>query len=215
MESQRMNDDYQFTVDWTSHHFNDWRTWLGHLVDRPAMGCEIGSFEGRSAVFWMEEILTHESSSLLCIDPWGYAEEQEICRGGLATNLPLKFDFERIYRTFQHNTRHWANRIATRRASSREVLPSLADCRLDFAYIDGCHLACRALEDAVLVWPKLRPGGIVILDDYDWTSGMEPPPGWNLENLHPKLGIDAFLQVYHGQYDRAEIRGGQAMVRKR
>lgn len=38
----------------------------------------------------------------------------------------------------------------------------------DLVHVDGDHSALGALNDLVLCWPKLRPGGVLILDDY-WT----------------------------------------------
>lgn len=211
-----MTDECKFSADWTSWHFPRWREWLGHLVGTPATGCEIGSFEGRSAVFFLQEILTHQYSRLICIDPWEYSEEQEICGGeGTDTRVPEQFDLQQIKRHFIHNTKRWHDRRTINAASSRDVLPNLTNRSLDFGYIDGSHLACRALEDGVLIWPKMKPGGIVIWDDYEWTANRPPPAGWQVEPMRPKLGIDAWLAAYHGQYDRLDIRGGQVMVRKR
>lgn len=83
-----------------------------------------------------------------------------------------------------------------------------------FAYVDGSHLACAALEDAVLLWPRMAHGAILIWDDYDWRDNKPPPPGWPDEIMRPQAGIDAFLRVYAGQYDAMEHSLWQIKIRK-
>jgi predicted O-methyltransferase YrrM len=77
----------------------------------------------------------------------------------------------------------------------------------DFVYIDGSHLARCCLEDSVLVWQLVRPGGIVIWDDYIW----RPPPGRTSPTC--KVAINAFLECYAGCYEELE-KGRQVKVRK-
>lgn len=63
----------------------------------------------------------------------------------------------------------------------------------DFIYIDGDHHAASVLEDAVLSFPLLKKGGIMIFDDYRWGEQLETTP----ERLNiPKPAIDAFLDIY-------------------
>ena len=63
----------------------------------------------------------------------------------------------------------------------------------DFVYIDGSHQAADVLEDAVLSFRLLRPGGILIFDDYLWRNYPQP-------QLNPALGIDSFLAAFAGRY---------------
>jgi hypothetical protein len=40
----------------------------------------------------------------------------------------------------------------------------------DFIYIDGSHMRVDVLLDAVLAWQLLKPGGFMVLDDYEWNE---------------------------------------------
>ena len=66
----------------------------------------------------------------------------------------------------------------------------------DFAYIDGSHTAYDVLQDAILVHPLLKVGGIIIFDDFGW---KDP------NNLHPtnspELGITCFYNAYQIFYE--------------
>jgi hypothetical protein len=77
----------------------------------------------------------------------------------------------------------------------------------DLVYVDGSHAAPDVLADAVLSWPLLKTGGIMIFDDYLW--GQDPRP----EHC-PRLAIDGFLSFHRGWFDvlHAEY---QIAVRKR
>lgn len=205
-----------FGPDWTSQHFPDWTRWLGHLAGQPFRAAEIGCFEGRSTVWFCEHLLTNPAAQLICIDPWGYEDERSIVPGG-ATAIAEQFDWEQIFQRWQANVRPWWPRLAWYREPSRRAIPRIPgppQRPLAFAYVDGSHLASAALEDAVLLWPRLAPGGILIWDDYDWRQNKPPPPGWPGEVMRPQAGIDAFLRVYAGQYDELEHATWQIKIRK-
>src|SRR5262249_5922150 len=55
-----------FAYDWTSPHFPGWNAVLGSR-DRSLRILEIGSYEGRSAIFFLNYFPT---SRLICVDWW-------------------------------------------------------------------------------------------------------------------------------------------------
>lgn len=60
---------YRFSSDWMSKCEADWHALLGSLKGQPEVRVlEIGSFEGRSAVWLLENVLTHPTSRLTCVD---------------------------------------------------------------------------------------------------------------------------------------------------
>lgn len=168
-----MVEQLAFTQDWTTRHFPRWREVLAPFVGKERLrGLELGSFEGRSAVFFLQEICTHPTSRLICVDQWHNAE---------------------IYGRFLSNIlaigRH--DRCEARKGDTHQMLRCMKQ-RFDFIYVDADHKADAVLTDAILAWPLLVSGGVLIFDDYRWQS-----PGV----LAPKIGIDAFLQAFDGQYE--------------
>lgn len=71
--------NYIFTSDWFSTNIPLWKKLLQNYKDKPNLKfLEIGSYEGRSAVWLMENILTQENCTLTCIDTFeGSAEHTE------------------------------------------------------------------------------------------------------------------------------------------
>src|SRR4051794_40685706 len=57
-----------FTSDWTSWHFPNWMAVLEPFRSAPARILEIGSWEGRSALFFLNYL---PQSRLTCVDTFG------------------------------------------------------------------------------------------------------------------------------------------------
>lgn len=178
--------DKEFSSDWTSWHFTNWMTILGARRQDPLRVLEIGSWEGRSALFFLNYL---PQARLTCIDTFGgnLEHHRDAWFAALVPETERKFDA---------NTAAFSARIEKRKGSSRDVLPELGieQRQFDLAYVDGSHLAKDVYADAVLTWSLMAPEGIVILDDYEF--------GLNESEVErPKLGIDAFLTSIVGQYE--------------
>jgi predicted O-methyltransferase YrrM len=188
-----------FTSDWTSRNFPTWIEVLRPWRQQPVNIVEIGSWEGRSALFFLNYI---RCSRIVCIDPF---TGNAIHRNNPAMAAHL-LELETI---FDANVASFADRIEKIAAPSSTALPQLAVSgrRFDIAYVDGCHLASDVFSDAALLWPMIVASGIVIFDDY--TLAIDP----NVEQ-RPKVGIDRFLELFAGQYTIVRS-GAQMIVRKK
>jgi hypothetical protein len=140
-----------FTHDYFSANIPLFERFLGDLKDRPCHLLEIGTWEGRSAIWMAQNIATHRSSSVETIDAY---ENPKLRRNLAAANGKVTFHF----------------------GPSAEVLRTLPLDAYDFVYIDGCHWTINVLEDAVLGFRLLKRGGIMAFDDYLWDD-----PEWNQE----------------------------------
>lgn len=165
--------ELDFTQNWTTHHFTTWAQVLASLAGKERLrGLELGSFEGRSAIWFLQHICTHPTSKLVCVDLWS---NKQIYSRFLANILAAEvFD-----------------RCETRKGDSHMMLRTMRQ-RFDFVYVDADHRGHAVLTDAVLAWQLLVSGGILIFDDYLWQK-----PGI----IPPKKGLDAFLEVFDGQYE--------------
>src|SRR3954468_24495430 len=69
----------QFTEDWFSGHVPHWeRLFFGELEwkpDAPRRLVEIGCFEGRSTLWFLENLLRHPESRIVCIDTFNGGTE--------------------------------------------------------------------------------------------------------------------------------------------
>lgn len=178
-----MSDD--FTVDWCSTYFNKWAAICRKY--KPQTVLEIGSFEGRSTKFWLEQPSTKE---IVCIDTWdGSVEHHDID----VSDIELRFD----------KNHGWRSNVCKMKGKSIKVLSTLQSTHeqfFDLIYIDGSHDPKDVLADTVLSFSLLKIGGILIFDDYLWINRMRFGP-WHGELPtellpHPKPAIDAFCNIY-------------------
>jgi predicted O-methyltransferase YrrM len=175
-----------FGSDWTSGHFANWVKLLGRYRGVAARVIEVGSWEGRSALFFLN-YLPH--CKLVCVDTFQGSEEHKTNQEAFADALPG------IEARFDANLAAFVDRLEKIKASSAVALAELGieGRRFDIAYIDGSHRAADVYSDGVLTWSILVRGGIMIFDDYEWSDIPEP-------HRSPKLGIDRFLSAFDGQY---------------
>ncbi|OUL22762.1 hypothetical protein BV378_22830 [Nostoc sp. RF31YmG] len=192
---------YQFTQDWFSIHIYLWQQVLKNFANLPNLKfLEIGSWEGRATSWLLDNILTHESAKITCIDTFKGSCEHQNLDADCIKSLETRFDFN-IALTGS------ADKVEKNVGISQEVLRTLPLDTYDFLYIDGSHIASDVLEDAVLGWRLVKVKGVIIFDDYNWPEVKDNP------TQHPKLAIDAFLTIFR---DKIQIifKGYQVIIQK-
>lgn len=168
---------YHFTEDWFSPRINLWYQTLKFLKNKPNLkALEIGTYEGRSALWLLENILTSKTSQLVCIDSYP-GPRLKIIEERFRANLKMS-NFE--------------DRLKLIVARSDVALPQMMDWQFDLIYIDGQHEGEQITYDAEICWKLLKAGGILIFDDYKW------PPHLS-KGQSPEVAIDAFLEKYKDQ----------------
>ena len=181
----------EFTQDWFSNNTAKWSKTLKELAGKPNVkALEIGSYEGRSAVWLLQNVLSHPTSHITCVD-----------------NFDVN-NSEAIQRRFLNNMSQFRRQYKLMIGSSSDMLkvPAILKQRFDIIYIDANHHARHVLEDAILSFAVLKPGGIMIFDDY--TDNKEH------DNNCPKPAINAFLEAYANEVQVLHI-GWQVFLKKR
>jgi tetratricopeptide (TPR) repeat protein len=190
---------YQFTQDWFSRNVPIWQEFLQPYAGQPNLNAlEVGSWEGRSACWLLEHVLTDATARLTCIDTFEGSPELKGLAGSDRQSLEARFDFN-IGLTGS------ARKVIKQVGNSYEMLRSLPLNAYDLIYIDGSHAASDVLTDAVLCWGLLKRSGLLVFDDYDFA-------GQNLD-LNVKLGADTFVAGFAGKLAIVH-RSHQLLVRK-
>lgn len=169
-----------FTEDWFSHNIPNFETCMSAIPDKKLF-LEIGAFEGRSTCWLLQNGLA-DKGSIVCIDPFSGNVEH----GGI--------DFVAVEGRFWSNVREAeksTQTVSLMRTTSYKALAEMIGFKyvFDFIYVDGSHAPDMALTDAVMSWGLLKQGGVMLFDDYLYPH--EPT----------KVGIDAFLAGFEGQYE--------------
>jgi predicted O-methyltransferase YrrM len=197
--------DYKFTQDWFHWAPEVWKQLIPMLPGEPGSRefLEIGSFEGRSAV-WIVENMMHDGDILGCIDTWEGGEEHGDEDMG---TVEERFDHNIAILRAKYPERFIDQYKDTSRVALAEIMQGGRSPTFEFIYIDGSHIAKDVLTDACMAWPLLKPKGIMVFDDYLW--------GEPRDILHrPKIAVDAFINAFAEEIDIVHV-GYQLIVRKR
>ena len=182
--------EFSYTSDWASPHHSNWETWFAGYRDQPNVRVlEIGSFEGRSAVWFLNCLLTHPTARLVCVDPMPWP-----------TNPPRP--------RFRHNIRLTGKdrQVTLLQERSEIALTNLQPASFDIIYIDGAHEAINVLADGIYGWELLKTGGLMLFDDYLWEPDLP-------EYKRCQGAIDLLLKQF-GSKKTVLHKGYQALIRK-
>ena len=115
---------------------------------------EIGSYEGRSALFFLNNF---KDSNIHCVDTWSGSDEHD------------DFDFDVIEKNFDSNTSAFQSndRLKKFKMNSNEFFLSNSK-KYDLIFVDGDHSSIQVEIDINNSWKILNNGGYLILDDYMW-----------------------------------------------
>lgn len=133
---------------------------------------EIGSYEGRSAIFFLNNFT---NSNIHCIDTWSGSDEHD------------NFDFNAVEKNFDSNTSTFQlnNRLKKFKMTSNEFFLSNSK-KYDLIFVDGDHSCDQVKIDINNSWKFLNKGGYLIFDDYMW---------WFYKDLkkNPSSSINNFI----------------------
>jgi predicted O-methyltransferase YrrM len=183
----------EFSFDRVTVHAPEWLRWLAPYVGQPGIeALEIGSAEGRSALWFLDNILAGPGSRIHCVDP---------------------FPNEGSFHCFQANTAEAqaAGRLRlTRAPSSATWLSILESTDLpDVIYVDGHHHEAPVFNDLVNAWYVLKPGGLLMVDDTALAAAPHIAGG-------PGPAVLRFLQEIpiHAELFTSSTAFGQMALRK-
>ena len=167
-----VDSNYFFTLDIFSHRIEVWTEQLRSLIGAENINAlEVGFYQGMSACWLLDTILTHETARLSCIDENYHPKLREnISKTGSESKVNL---------------------LA---GNSHELLADLAPASFDLINLqDRCKLTDHAEKNTELAWQLLKPQGLIIFNYYGWRN-----PSNGKED--PKIGIDRFLNSIKGQW---------------
>ena len=134
---------------------------------------EIGSYEGRSAIFFLKNF---NGCNISCVDTWSGSDEHDI------------IDFKLIEKNFDLNTEFYqSNKHLTKYKMTSNEFFKKNHKNFDLIYVDGDHSSDQVKIDLINSWNSLKNGGFLVLDDYMW---------WYYKDLkkNPSTSINDFIK---------------------
>ena len=163
------------------------------IEDKPINYLEIGVFYGANIVSVADSYAKHPWSKMYAIDPFESYEDYKEYE---------TLDFGKVYETFTENTKHFKEKLVITRGYSYDELPNFQNNFFDIIYIDGNHDFAYVMADAILSFAKLKVGGYMIFDDYDW--------GWT----GVTEGASTFMKYHKSRVESLGVHNGQAFLKK-
>jgi predicted O-methyltransferase YrrM len=183
--------DYSFLGSWGSGS-EHWSKAIQKYNPAARKFLEIGSYEGKSAVFLLDCVFQrHESYNLFCVDTWEGGEEHE------QAEMPLaEFNFDLNVRKALGKEGGNGFNVTKLKGASRLVLANLISTghagTFDFIYVDGSHQCPDVLTDLTLSFILADVGGLIVCDDYTWFPNVR----WGSLLHSPKMAIDSFANCF-------------------
>lgn len=180
-----------FKNDWFSHNEKHLKVFLKDYIGKKSNFLEIGCNEGRSTIWFLQNILTHEDSRITVMDTFNHSYSYK------KSNAKVT-ELEKV---FKDNIKELGEDIAKKvfvyKGNSQYILRNIPPIpRFDVIYVDGDHKASSVLEDMVCSFTLLKPNGLMILDDYMWGYNGEKWYGSAKDYNKPRIAIDSFIKVY-------------------
>lgn len=183
-----------FTTDWLGSKLEPWFAALAPFRETPVKVLELGAFEGRSAIAFLEYLPQSHVSS---VDRFLFVNKHADGKDGLT-----------VEDRFDANVKPYGSRITKIKGSVLTVLDDLtrSHSKFDVIYIDAGKQRDGVFANTAAAWPLLNVDGILIWDDLDWGSKL---PSAN----RPGDAIRLFAQTFAPCLDILHQRS-QLIVRK-
>ena len=195
-----------FDTDWFSYAIPTFQGIRAHMGPVPRI-LEIGCYQGR-ATCWMLEHMLADTGTMTVVDPFCDADLTPWSADPVRAHGDYNPDRLALFQANVAEVQQPGQTLDLQVGRSYRILADLvAQAReYDFVYVDGNHSAGPVMADAVLAFGMLRPGGIMLFDDYLW----DHDPDWL---QRPKMSIDAFVNMYQ-PYLRQIISNYQLAIQR-
>ena len=141
---------------------------------------EIGSFEGRSSIFFLKYFKTElliDDINLTCVDTWKGSHEE----------LHKNINFDIVEKNFDNNIKLYSDNVHKHKSTSRDFFKLKNLKEYDFIFIDGSHEFDDVLSDANSSFQLLKKDGFMLFDDFNWFHYKDV-------KLNPAYAINIFLK---------------------
>ncbi|MBA3446078.1 MAG: class I SAM-dependent methyltransferase [Pseudaminobacter sp.] len=159
-----------FSNDWLTARLAPWLMALAPRVADAAEVLEIGSWEGRSAIAFLEIL---PRATITCVDTFAGSPNHQ-------GDPLMREQLSKLEARFDRNTAGYSRRISKIKCRSVAAMDMLIEAgrQFDVIYIDASHRRDDVFADSVMAWRLLRIGGTLMWDDLrfklEWARSERP-----------------------------------------
>jgi predicted O-methyltransferase YrrM len=194
--TKEYNKQYTFTKNSFTDKISSWTKLLNEFKGKPGIHyLEIGTYEGRSALWVLENITTHATAKLTIIDAF-----EENSYKTFAANVALSGE---------------ASKFTILKGTSTQKIREVPFNSIDLAYIDGSGKGIVMLADLVNTWNLVKVGGVIICSRYSLNGPLRAALNLQPEDPGPHEAIDAFLKMYNPYISVLTLQENHVVFRKK
>lgn len=131
------------------------------IIAPGGLGVEIGVFEGESSRLLITQVAP---AKLYLVDPWRHQEASIYASWANADAGVQEKRYQKVVEAFAKETA--SGQVSIHRLLSSEATRLFSDNSLNWVSHDGNHAKNAVLADLRAYWPKIIPGGLMVVDDY-------------------------------------------------
>jgi len=177
---------YQNIPGWFSYEYvyKD----LVEQAEDDSLFVEIGSYKGMSSAFMAVEIINSgKNIRFECIDPMQLDVGSWSCNPDEQDGYSEKEFHARLESVKDHYKLH--------KMTSDDAVKQYDDASIDFLMVDGDHSYEAVKKDILNFLPKMRSGGIIVLDN-SYELGIQKAIAETVSNLDPvNNGVHCFIRI--------------------
>jgi predicted O-methyltransferase YrrM len=196
MVAERLDRSGRFTTHYFDGHAAHWMEIFSQesLPEKALAILEIGAWEGRATVFLLQWL---PKACVTSVDTWQGSDEH--VGDQRVSSIEALFDA---------NVSEFGHRLRKFKGTSAQFFTSAPPGeQFDLIYVDGSHFVDDVVGDAIHSHRRLRPGGLIIFDDYLWN--------WYPNVRHnPAFAINWFLRLRRDEYRILSVSRAQLILKK-
>jgi predicted O-methyltransferase YrrM len=177
---------YQDIPGWFSYEYvyKD----LVEQADDDSLFVEIGSYKGMSSAYMAVEIINSgKNIKFECIDP------MELNIGSWSCNADEQEGYSE--KDFHARLESVEGYYKLHKMTSDEAVNQYEDGTIDFLMVDGDHSYEAVKKDILNYLPKMRSGGLIVLDD-SYEPGIQQAIAETVNHLDPvNTGVHCFISI--------------------
>ncbi len=175
------------------------RHFMKNYVAPGGIGAEIGVFWAHFAEVLVAEF---EPSKLYLVDPWHRLHGVAYPNWGRYTNFGKLTTAETLDRARVLEIKY-PGIVDVRIDYGAAFMATMPDQHFDWVYLDAHHAYDDVMQDLTAIWPKLRPGGVIMGDDY-FTDPTSQHAG--VKRAVDTFAVDRGLEVVFEQRNQFVLR---------
>lgn len=138
--------------------------------EKPSIGVEIGVFGGRSLIPAAATMKFNNKGIMYGIEAWSNKIATEYYTSSANDDWWNSIDMVSVKEKFFEFICKMKLLDTIKIIESDAALCSGIFSAIDYLHIDGAHSVFNAAEDVIMYCKKVRPGGIIVMDDVNWNS---------------------------------------------